>query len=595
MILQSLCEYYQRRATDQQTALAPYGFEEKPIPFLIVINDNGQFIQLEDTRVFESKKAIPKSFLVPKGKARSGSKSYEIACCLWDHYGYVLNQPKVDKPGELPNGKDIEMAANQHQSFVYLVNQLAEMIPGDTGVKAVKLFLQQPEEIEKVKQHPLWQECLKIKGCNLAFRLTGIPDLICQSKAIQKWVAESLAIEAQTAEQGICLATGQEQPIARIHDEISFVVNKPTALCSVNSKKVKALSSYGKDQGYNFPVSEQAVFEYSTALNHLLKPGSNQKIRLGETTLVCWSKKQHTLENQLPFLLGGAARDNTDQGTEKVIEQFRSLSSGGYVEPDAKQPFYILGLAPTAKSRIAVRFWLVGTVADFTTRLGQWFTDIEMVGHQKFGYPGLFNLLLCTSLLHKSDNLPPNLGPDITRAILLGLPLPSTTIQSAIRRIRSEQGAVSYERACLIKGYLNRKFRYACIDQKELTVSLDPNDTRPGYCLGRLFAVLEKLQSDASPGLNSTIRDRYYSSASSTPKAVFGTLMRLHTHHLKKLDNRGHKVNFEKLIGEIIARITDFPAHLDLDSQGLFAIGYYHQQQNFYISKKSAKSNKDCE
>ena len=117
-------------------------------------------------------------------------------------------------------------------------------------------------------------------------------------------------------------------------------------------------------------------------------------------------------------------------------------------------------------------------------------------------------------------------------------------------------------------------------------MSLDKENTNVGYLLGRLFAVLEKVQEEANPGINATIRDKFYASASSTPNAVFGNLMRLKNHHLSKL-SQGRSIYFEKLLGEVIAGIPSFPAHLSLDDQGAFAIGYYHQRQDFFTKKET--------
>ena len=174
---------------------------------------------------------------------------------------------------------------------------------------------------------------------------------------------------------------------------------------------------------------------------------------------------------------------------------------------------------------------------------------------------------------------------DVIRSILSAGRLPDTFIQSVIRRIKAEQGSVTYNRACILKACLNRKYRLSTTNERELTMSLNKEEKRIGYCLGRLFAVLEKLQSDAQPGINATIRDRYYSSASCTPKTVFGTLMRLSTHHIKKLDKPGWRINAEKRIGEVMESIDEFPSHLNLENQGLFAIGYYHQKQDFFTKK----------
>jgi CRISPR-associated protein Csd1 len=173
------------------------------------------------------------------------------------------------------------------------------------------------------------------------------------------------------------------------------------------------------------------------------------------------------------------------------------------------------------------------------------------------------------------------------RAILSGLPYPSTLLQAVVRRIRAEQ-SVNYYRAALIKACLNRSARY--LNQMEdITMSLDLNNPHPGYRLGRLFAVLEKIQEEASPGLNATIRDRFYGAASSSPVSVFANLMKLKNHHLAKIENRGRAINLEKIIGEIMDGLDDFPSQLSIHDQGRFAVGYYHQKQSFYKKSESAQ------
>lgn len=191
--------------------------------------------------------------------------------------------------------------------------------------------------------------------------------------------------------------------------------------------------------------------------------------------------------------------------------------------------------------------------------------------------------------------MPPHLVGETVRAILMGLPLPASLMQGVIKRIKAEQGEVTPYRARLIKAFLNRSYRHQNLTNKEVTMAYNPEEKRIGYRLGCLFAVLEKLQSDANPGLNAGIRDRYYSSASCNPKSVFGTLMRLHAHHLKKLPHQGQRVVAEKRIAEIMADINDFPAHLNLEDQGLFAIGYYHQRQALFTKHSKEPAHSESE
>ena len=576
MILQALCNYYERKADE----LPQFGFQEKEIPFTIVLDMDGHFIQLEDNRSLKSKNI--RSFRVPKGPGRVGKKAYETAYWLWDHYGYVLEQPKMEKPDTPFTPKAIDDAKKQHASFKREVDRIAQELPDDRGVQAVQKFLDSEEEIKKVKAHDNWAECLKIKGCNLTFQLANQKELICQSPAVIKWV-KSQPLAKDDIRKGICLITGElSEDIVRLHDAVSGVTQKPNPLAAV---KENAYKSYGKTQGFNFPVSAQEAFKYATALNHLLR----NNFKLADTTYTCWSDKQMPLESLLPIMVSG----DPDQMTEAVKSLFKSIHNGAYTKDDGQQKFFLLGMSPNV-ARIVVRYWKAGTVAEFSQHIAQWFEDLKIIKSRPEDdeYPIFKRLLRSTVLQGKDDNIPSSLSADVLRSILNGARLPEQFFQAVIRRIKAEQGKVSYHRACIIKANLNRKYRLSNSKPKEVNMSLDKHETRIGYCLGRLFAVLEKLQSDTHPGINSTIRDRYYSSASSTPKAVFGTLMRLKNHHMKKLQKPEWQVSTEKRIGEIMEHIREFPSHLNLENQGLFAIGYYHQKQDLYTKKSNPNEEK---
>ena len=178
------------------------------------------------------------------------------------------------------------------------------------------------------------------------------------------------------------------------------------------------------------------------------------------------------------------------------------------------------------------------------------------------------------------------------RSILNGTPYPATLLQAVLRRIHGDtENRVKPVRAALIKAYLNRYHRvHSTQDHKEIQMSLDTSQPSIGYQLGRLFAALEKIQEEANPGINATIRERFYGAACTSPVAVFANLMRLKNHHLAKMENRGRVVNFERLLGEIVGRLEDFPGHLDLHEQGRFAIGYYHQRQDFFTRKPDSEN-----
>jgi CRISPR-associated protein Csd1 len=244
-----------------------------------------------------------------------------------------------------------------------------------------------------------------------------------------------------------------------------------------------------------------------------------------------------------------------------------------------------LGLSPNA-ARISVRFWHAAPLSEIAARVRDWFGDIEMTrGPSDPEFPSLFRLLTACAAQNKAENVPPTLGGDIMRAILTGGTFPMSWLNAAIQRSRAEQ-RVTYLRAAGIRACLNRYGRNYGKDE-EFRPMLDPDNSNVSYRLGRLFATLEKIQEEANPGLNATIRERYYGAASSTPVAVFTTLLRLKNHHIAKLDNRGRATNFEKLITEIVGAISDFPAHLALPDQGRFALGYYHQRQEFFKKSES--------
>lgn len=580
MILHALTRYYQRKAASDGN-VAPEGFENKEIPFVIVLDETGKFIQLEDTREQQGKKKIGRKFLVPKGLGRAGSKSYEVSNILWDHYGYVLAHPKED------DEKSDIWAQNQHKSFIAKVDELKQALPEDAGIQAVSAFLAQANEVAKVRLAEGWQECAKIKGCNLSFRLVdGAVALVCQSKAVQAYLAAAKAEVSDGIQEGICLVTGKKTTIARLHNAVKGVNAKPSPFTSVN---LAAFESYGKQQGFIFPVGEQTMFEYTTALNMLLD-GEN-RFRIGEVSVVCWSEKPTPLESKVALRINGGGKDNPDAHIDEVKALYKSLHNGKYMEPNGKDKFYLLGLSPNS-ARIVVRFWHETTVAALSENIARWYDDLQIVRGEKSIYPEFMPLmrLLCGLVLDgKAENLPPDLIANVTQSALANRPLPVGLLQIALRRNKAEQ-KITYGRAALIKAYLNRAIRSGSLkNTKELSMSLDRERNDIGYVLGRLFAVLEKTQSEANPSLNATIGDRYFGSASSTPIAVFGTLMRLSPHHLSKLEYEGRAVHLKWEIGQILDKCQKFPNHLNLEQQGLFAIGYYHETQ-FLFTKDALKT-----
>lgn len=568
MILQALNEYYQRKARMPDSDLAPPGFEHKGIPFLVVLTAKGEFAGLDDTREGEGKKKVAKSFLVPQSVKRAVNILPNL---LWDNSGYVFGIDSKGKP---------ERAREQHLAFVEAVRARFAQTD-DAGIWAVLAFLERGDFI-KVFEHPLWTEILE-SGANLTFRLEGDACPVCERKAVTDALTAADAIVS--GEKALCLVTGEEDVIERLHTSVKGVWGAQSVGANIVSFNLDAFSSYGKSQGDNAPVGKRAVFAYTTALNHLLAKGSKQRIQVGDASTVFWAATPgHPMEEMFPGLFGEPDKDNPDLGTSAVAALLNAPKTGaGSFEEDSTR-FYVLGLAPNA-ARIAVRFWHVKTVGEMAINIRRHFEDlrIDHAPHEPNTF-SLFRLLVATATLGKAENIPPNLGGDVMRSVIENLPYPQTLLSGAIRRIRAEQ-EITYPRAAIIKACINRN-----VGREELKVSLDENNTNAAYRLGRLFAVLERIQERASPNLNATIRDRYYGAASSTPVTVFSTLLKLKNHHLAKLDNKGEAVNYEKLLGQIMDGIADFPAHLNLQDQGRFTIGYYHQRQAFFT--KSESTNK---
>lgn len=580
MILQALKEYYDRKASDPESDIAPEGFEKKELQFLIVIKENGEFVKIEDTREKTGKKLVGKIFLLPRSVGRSGSRSYETTFLLWDHIGYLLGLPVND-----------EKSANQHRTWLKMLEDLPEVLKKDIGVNAVLQFYQK-NEIERVFHSPQIGECLKSSQRNMSFCLPLDVPVPCRQK-VREYVKETTQIatdteDGETAEKtrkGRCLVTGEWGDIARTHGRTP--IDKDTK-CLVGFQKNSGYDSYGKEQGYNAPVIKSTEFAYVTALNTLLKSKA-QRILVGDAVTVFWSKDPSSFEDDFAAFFQEPDKDDPDRGTWKIKALFESVKTGTYLDDDGDGTFYILGLSPNV-ARISIRFWQVGTIVEFAVRIKKYFDEFRIIKPPKEPeYYSLWRILVNIATQDDSKNIPPNLSGELMRAILNGTPYPAALLQAALRRIRSDpENRVKPVRGALIKAYLNRYHEfYPNPNYKEVRVELDINQPSVGYQLGRLFAALEKIQEEANPGINATIRERFYGSACTTPVTVFANLLRLKNHHLAKIENKGRVVYFERLLGEIMQKLQSFPAHLSLPEQGLFAIGYYHQRQDFFTAKTS--------
>ena len=472
------------------------------------------------------------------------------------------------------------------------IEQLPSAVKSTPGVTAALAFLAS-DNFTPVLADPLWLQ-VGATGANVSFKLTGEESPVCSASVVLASVGQ---FSEDEGEPRICLITGDRDVVERLHPPIKGVWGTQTSGANIVSFNLPAFNSFALEQGTNAPVGKRAAFAYTTALNHLLT--SKQRIQVGDASTVFWAAADSRMESLLAQFFDEPPQDNPDQGTNAVKELLEAPLAGTPAIYDDGTRFYVLGLAPNA-ARIAVRFWHVATVGELANHIRQHFEDLEIVRPRYVERPflSLKALLVAVSPLGDLDKLPPKLAGDFMKAILDGTPYPQTLLQAALRRIHAEQAKkdektgkhrdhVPYARAALIKAWLNRLTRNSGKNE-EITVSLDESNINIGYRLGRLFAVLEKVQAEANLGLNTTIRDGYFGSASSTPSAVFPTLMRRNQHHMTKLrkEKPGLYVTRDKLIQTICNDGIDgqlgFTPILSLADQGRFVIGYYQQRQDLF-------------
>jgi CRISPR-associated protein Csd1 len=591
MILQALEDYYWRKKE-----LPAYGFEEKEIPYIVVLDKDGNVVDLQNT--YESKRA--QKFLVPMRVKRTRGI---ISNLLWDTPEYALGI-------KIKSDSDDENIDKMNKAFIAKIKSLGDL--DDDGLKALKLFLdkldkldkEDKEDLLKKKNEQTFKELKEDKKAFITFRLLNEIDIISNSQIVKSAIEKSSS-DSKDKEQAICLISGKLDNIAKTHSAIKGVSGTQISGSNIVSFNNDAYCSYGKKQGVNATCGERAVFAYTTALNHLLKKNSTQRIQVGDASTVFWAASGHAFENEFSSFFM-SYEDNPDVGAKAVKALYQSIEKGAFNNDEGKQEFYVLGLSPNV-SRISIRFFIKDTVKGMSENIAQYFKDLEIVcPTSESEFLPLFKLLVSTAVNGDSKNIAPRLAGDFMMSILQGLPYPQTLLQSVINRIKVERRDgktkkkitnITYPRAAIIKAYLNRLSRYKK-QKEEITVALDQENKNIGYVLGRLFATFEKLQQEAQGDTNSTIM-RYYGSASSTPIAVFANLMRLHQHHLDKLskDKVGRAIVFEKLIQKITDKINingdiTYPTYLSLIDQGNFSIGYYHQRQVLF-QKKDDKTNKN--
>lgn len=604
MIIPSLVRLYDQLVENGDDSVAPRGYSRQIISFRVVLNKNGSLHDIEPVVVQvprEIRKKVkgrveteikiderPRPMLVPGQAKPSGSGLNP--CFLWDNAAYMLGF-KADDPKPERTREAFKAFRERHLALAADIK--------DDGFKAVCAFLKdwKPSACRGFKHLPEMTASFGV------FQLRAEPRPIHERAQIRAWWAEN-GVDADDGSRGDqasaeSLATGKRQPIARLHEpRIKPVVGAQSAGATIVSFNQDAFESYGKNQGENAPVGAEDAFKYCTALNRLVSD-ERHRVRISGDTYVFWSEGDAKADSDLSLYFSSVLDDNSTQRddvtTDRLHGFMRSVAEGGRVREfgDPLRPFYILGLSPNM-ARLSIRLWMPSTVGEIVSRFSEHAKALEMLPTPDPGGILTTRRLVSETAPPKGgfadgDQVPPGLVAATTRAILTGAPYPRALLAGLVTRARVEgladtqtrkdHRAAQFRRCAGIRACLTRNYRL------EVPVSLDPDRNDPPYLLGRLFAVLERIQENALGNVNRTIKDSYYGTACTTPAAVFSRLLKLKNHHINKIEHAGQRVLRERELASILDRLNGFPRLLSLEQQGLFAIGYYHQRQSYFVTK----------
>ena len=591
MILQSLDRYYDRLHAEKDSSGKPkvpaYGFSEEKIGWIIILSREGDWIDLKPHLTVE-KKPKPKLMDVPRAEKRtSGIK----ANFLWDKTAYTLgvnaNPDKtVAKTQPFLLSEDTFNAFREKHLTLLRDTQ-------DSGLLALYRFLEkwQPAQFQNIAI----ADKITMLDSKIVFQLDGAHHYIHESEAAG--VLWARLLQNDDSEMGFCLIDGKTAPIARLHPVIKGLPgDEQKAGGNIVSFNKKSFASFGKEQGANAPISERAAFTYTTVLNYLLRRENRHCLTIGDASTVFWAEApdDSSAEAEEAFFFDMMTVTDGEEN-QKVFDILQQIAKGRplkEIAPNlhADTRFYILGLAPNA-SRISIRFWLNTTFGQLAQNLSDHWQDLAIDPCSWQTPPSIWRLLIQTAPLGKTENISPVLAGEITRAVINGTLYPMSLLSQLLARIRTD-GDANGLRIAMIKAILARKFRKGLI-KEGVPMSLDKESKNPAYLLGRMFAVLERIQYQALGDINASIADRYYGSASAVPFSVFPRLLVGARHHLSRLrkDKPGMAVNLDKDLGEIIASLPEnYPRHFGIDEQGRFSIGYYQQKQSYFASKEPVTS-----
>ena len=611
MILQALVRCYE--------ALAERGELEKPgwspvkVSWGLELDADGQVKSLLLMDGTDAKgKQIPRVMKLPDPVKRSSGVAANFLC---DNSAYVLG---VDAKGKPERTRECFAAcARKHQDVLKDVRH--------PTAKAILNFFERWKP-ENAACHPAIQPNLEalLKGGNIVFvthDAEGELQLAQDVPEIRRAWDEAYA-KSDDAVMGRCLVTGEEGPIAILHPSIKGVMGAQSSGASLVSFNAPAFESYGKEsardnqgQGRNAPVGKYAAFAYGAALNYMVGQADFHG-RLGDTTLVYWAEGAEPAYGSAFMAMMGMGGEDKNEITQKELSSVLTALCQGYtvkwenVPLNPKNRFYILGLAPNA-SRLSVRFFLQNSFDEFAQNYQKHQEDLDIVRPTFDERETLSMWALLRETAIKNPDKPPKfqrqLVEEMLNAILTGSPYPSTLFTQVEIRIRAEK-EINRGKAAIIKAYLWRNVAKRQKDQKHIykgVLGVELNESKTTdlpYRLGRLFAVLEALQleafrdnnnRDSKP--NTTIKDQFFSSACATPVVAFPIIVDRAQKYLRKLkakNKEGLARYYSDMMDDIIGNFEEkrYPAHLSLEDQGVFQIGYYHQRQRMY-AKKEEKDN----
>ena len=587
MILQALTAYYEQLV--RQGKLSAPGWDDSfKVSYELRLNDAGQLFRIVPllTEKTMGKKTVlaPRAMRVPAHEKRSSGIAANFLC---DNSSYLLGADEKGKP---------ERSADCFKACAKLHHAILDGVDSPAARALLAYF--DNWDPAQAATHPLLAEQWKeITGnANLIFGYEAADhshSFVNDDPAIQNAWQAHYNDRSADSDMGQCLITGKYAPIERTHPNISGVPGAQSSGAALVSFNAPAFCSYGHEQGDNAPVSKYAAFAYTTALNRLLADRSHCK-HVGDTTILCWAENAEPVyQDAMSMFLFGADEAAGIQESD-VQAALKRLSAGQTVpflekELSPDQHFYLLGLAPNA-ARLSVRFFLRDTFGSFAQNLQKHAEEMAIDCSEKEKFRTLPIWAVVNETTRTVPGQPakpsPQLAGDLLRAVLTGGRYPATLLNGVTLRIRAEQ-AVTRGRAAVIKAYYLRNYPTE-LNKEVYTVSLNETTNVP-YLLGRLFSVLEAVQKAANPGINTTIKDRYFNAACATPGMAFPTLLRLSQKHLQKL-NDGLATYYDKQITALMAQLPEsgFPARMSLPDQGKFEIGYYHQTQ-----KRFAKKNEE--